>query len=33
MSSEELIVDMIYEIELNKKEKCIYFKQWYMQGK
>ncbi len=33
MSSEELIVDMIYEIELNKMGKCIYFKQWYMQGK
>lgn len=33
MSSEELIVDMIYEIELNKMGKFIYFKQWYMQGK
>lgn len=30
MNDSGRIVDMIYEIELNEKGKCTYFKQWYM---
>lgn len=30
MNDNSNIVDMIYEIILNEKEKCTYFKQWYM---
>ncbi len=30
MNDNSNIVDMIYEIVLNEKEKCTYFKQWYM---
>lgn len=32
MNDNGRIVDMIYEIELNDKGKCTYFKQWYMVG-
>ncbi len=32
MNDNGRVVDMIYEIELNKKGKCTYFKQWYMVG-
>lgn len=27
---ENRTVDMVYEVELNENNKCIYFKQWYM---
>ena len=27
------VINMVYQIELNKNNKCIYFKQWFMQKK
>lgn len=30
LNTDSEIVDMVYEIELNNDNKCVYFKQWYM---